>query len=64
MYAFMGLAMLFGLVLLAIERLSDRSVPTAAGADGEAAGADGEAAGAGGEAAADLPLPTSVDGPH
>jgi UDP-GlcNAc:undecaprenyl-phosphate GlcNAc-1-phosphate transferase len=64
MYAFMGLAMLFGLVLLAIERLSDRSVPTAAGADGDTARADGEAAGADGEAAADLPLPTSVDGPH
>jgi UDP-GlcNAc:undecaprenyl-phosphate GlcNAc-1-phosphate transferase len=64
MYAFMGLAMLFGLVLLAIERLSDRSVPTAAGADGDTARADGDTAGADGEAAADLPLPTSVDGPH
>jgi hypothetical protein len=64
LYAFMGLAMLFGLVLLLIERLSDRSVPTAAGADGDTAGADGEATGADGDAATDLPLPTSVDGPH
>jgi hypothetical protein len=57
LYAFMGLAMLFGLGLLAIERLSDRSVPTAAGADDDTAVADRDAA-------ADLPLPISVDGPH
>jgi UDP-GlcNAc:undecaprenyl-phosphate GlcNAc-1-phosphate transferase len=50
LYAFLGLAMLFGLVLLVIERLSDRSVPRANEVDGEAT--------------AHPVAPTSVDGPH
>ena len=55
MYAFMGLAVVFGLALLLIERLSDRPVDgsESAGegaADGEADGEAGEADGEAGEA--------------
>ena len=52
MYAFMGLAVVFGLALLLIERLSDRPVDgSESAADGEADGAaDGAADGEAGEA--------------
>jgi UDP-GlcNAc:undecaprenyl-phosphate GlcNAc-1-phosphate transferase len=57
LYAFMGLAMLFGLVLLAIERLRDRTVATEESVDRDAAGAHGDPA-------PDSPVPAPVDGPR
>jgi len=50
LYAFMGLVMLFGLALLLIERLRDRTVSPDENLDGESE--------------AELPASTSVDGPR